>query len=82
MPLLVTRDVMLRTPALPTLVSSAIGAGDSFLAAMVWALNRNASVTESFHYGLAAASATLLSAGTGLCQQEEVNRGYQEHFSD
>ncbi|WP_116386005.1 1-phosphofructokinase family hexose kinase [Cupriavidus taiwanensis] len=76
--LLVTADQTLRAPALPTPVSSAIGAGDSFLAAMVWALNRHASEKEAFHYALAAASATLLSAGTGLCQPADVDRKYRE----
>uniref|UniRef100_UPI003F4945A3 1-phosphofructokinase family hexose kinase n=1 Tax=Cupriavidus necator TaxID=106590 RepID=UPI003F4945A3 len=74
----VTADQTLRAPALPTPVSSSIGAGDSFLAAMVWALNRHASKREAFHYGLAAASATLLSAGTGLCQRADVDRKYRE----
>lgn len=78
--LLVTRDVTLRAQALPALVSSAIGAGDSFVGAMVWALNRNTSVSEAFHYGLAAASATLVSTGTGLCRQPDVHRLYQQHF--
>lgn len=76
--LLVTADQTFRAPALPTPVSSSIGAGDSFLAAMVWALKRHASKKEAFHYGLAAASATLLSAGTGLCQRADVDRKYRE----
>ncbi|MBP0632862.1 1-phosphofructokinase family hexose kinase [Cupriavidus sp. AcVe19-1a] len=80
--LLVTADQTLRAPALPTPVSSSIGAGDSFLAAMVWALNRHTSKREAFHYGLAAASATLLSAGTGLCQRADVDRKYREISGD
>ncbi|SDD81804.1 6-phosphofructokinase 2 [Cupriavidus sp. YR651] len=76
--LLVTADATLRAPALPTPVASSIGAGDSFLAAMVWALNRGADRQEAFHYGVAAASAALLSAGTGLCQRADVDRRYQE----
>ncbi|SDI34942.1 1-phosphofructokinase family hexose kinase [Paraburkholderia phenazinium] len=76
--LLMTADQILRAPGLRVRVSSSIGAGDSFLAAMVWALARDASLDEAFHYGMAAASATLLSPGTGLCQRTDVERFYRE----
>ncbi|WER51011.1 1-phosphofructokinase family hexose kinase [Cupriavidus sp. WKF15] len=76
--LLVTADRTLRLPGLNMQVASSIGAGDSFLAAMVWALNREAGTEEAFHYGLAAASATLLSTGTGLCERADVERKYRE----
>lgn len=75
---LVTAERFLRATGLPVQVSSSIGAGDSFVAAMVWALNRDASLDEAFHYGVAAASATLLSAGTALCKQADVERLYRE----
>lgn len=76
--LLVTADLTLRARALPTPVASSIGAGDSFLAAMVWALNRGVGEKEAFQYGLAAASATLLGAGTALCQRADVEKKYRE----
>jgi len=75
--LVVTREQALRAQALPVPVSSAIGAGDSFVAAMIWALNRNESFGSAFHYALAAASATLLVEGTALCRVEDVMRLYQ-----
>ncbi|MCI0149728.1 1-phosphofructokinase family hexose kinase [Paraburkholderia sediminicola] len=75
---LVTAERFLRATGLSVQVSSSIGAGDSFVAAMVWALNRNASLDEAFHYGVAAASATLLTAGTALCKQADVERLYRE----
>lgn len=62
------------SPALPVKVISAIGAGDSFVGAMVWALSRGMDLCESFRYGVAAGSAALLSGGTGLCQPEDVLR--------
>lgn len=74
--LLVTNKRVLRAQGLPTRVESAIGAGDSCLAAMVWALNRGAEEEEAFRYGVAAASAALLSAGTGLCRREDVMKKY------
>jgi 6-phosphofructokinase 2 len=76
--LLVTAERVLRATGLPVQVSSSIGAGDSFVAAMVWALNRDASLDDAFHYGVAAASATLLSAGTALCTPHDVERLYRE----
>ena len=76
--LLVSAERTLRAPALPVRVSSVIGAGDSFVAGMVWALNRNADLDEVFQYALAAATAALLSAGTGLCQHADVERIYRE----
>lgn len=74
--LVVTGERTLRAPAFPVQVSSSIGAGDSFVAAMVWALNRGSSLDDAFRYALAAASATLLVAGTGLCKQADVERFY------
>lgn len=76
--LLVERHRVLRAPALPVKMVSAIGAGDSFLAALVWALNRGAGTGEAFRYGMAAAAAALLSAGTGLCHKEDVERFYRD----
>lgn len=73
-----TADRTLRAAGLRMKVSSAIGAGDSFLAGMVWAMNRNASLEQAFRYGLAAASATLLSIGTALCDPVDVERLYRE----
>ncbi len=72
--LLVSEDRTLSAPALDVPVSSSIGAGDSFLGAMVWALNRQTSLDAAFRYALAAASATLLTSGTRLCSAEEVER--------
>ncbi|CAB3638552.1 Putative ATP-dependent 6-phosphofructokinase isozyme 2 [Paraburkholderia phenoliruptrix] len=76
--LLVTEDRCLRAAALPTKVCSSIGAGDSFVGALIWALNRNAGIDEAFRYGMAAAAATLLGAGTALCERGEIERLYRE----
>jgi len=80
--LLVTADRILRATGLPVQVSSSIGAGDSFVAGMVWALDRDASLEQAFRYGMAAASATLLSAGTALCSRADVERLYREVSSN
>lgn len=63
-------------PSLPIKVVSAIGAGDSFVGAMVWALARGLELKAAFRYGVAAGSAALLSKGTGLSLSEDVARLY------
>jgi 6-phosphofructokinase 2 len=63
-------------PSLPIKVVSAIGAGDSFVGAMVWALARGLELQAAFRYGVAAGSAALLSKGTGLSLSEDVARLY------
>ncbi|MFM0311867.1 1-phosphofructokinase family hexose kinase [Paraburkholderia sp. RL17-383-BIF-A] len=76
--LVVTAERCLRAAGLPMKVTSSIGAGDSFVGALIWALNRNAGIDEAFRYGMAAASATLLGAGTTLCERGEIERLYRE----
>lgn len=71
---LVTASESCFAPALPVQVVSTIGAGDSFVGGMVWALSQGLPVRESFRYGMAAASAAVLSVGTGLCSQADVIR--------
>ena len=61
-------------PALPVTVLSAVGAGDSCVGAMAWALARGLTEREAFCWGVAAGSAALASEGTGLCQVQEVER--------
>ncbi len=61
-----------RADALTVDVKSTTGAGDSFLAAMVWALNQGLTVPNAFRYGVAAGSAALLHVGTALCRTDDV----------
>ncbi len=70
--LLVSRDGALRAPAIPIAVASAVGAGDSFLGAMVWALASGRNLEDAFRYGVAAGSAALLTPGTQLCRRDDV----------
>ncbi|MCJ7798230.1 MAG: 1-phosphofructokinase family hexose kinase, partial [Polaromonas sp.] len=76
--LLVSAAQSWRAPALALQVLSATGAGDSFVGAMVWALSREAGLAEALRYGVAAGSAALRSAGTGLCHKADVERLYAE----
>lgn len=61
-------------PAVPVEVNSAVGAGDSFLAAMVFALARGDGVEEAFRLGVAAGAAAVLSPGTSLAYPEDIMR--------
>ncbi|HTH60829.1 MAG TPA: 1-phosphofructokinase family hexose kinase [Paraburkholderia sp.] len=75
--LLVSSDETIRVDALPVPVSSAIGAGDSFLAGLLVALRRGDGLTTAARLAQAAASATLLTAGTALCDAKQVMRLYE-----
>lgn len=72
--ILVTRDRALRARALPIEPMSVVGAGDSFLGAMIWALTSGHALNEAFRYGVAAGSAALLVPGTELCRRDDIDR--------
>ena len=63
-----------RAEALKVSVKSTTGAGDSFLAAMVWGLTRGMAQVDAFRHGVAAGSAALLHSGTVLCLAADVMR--------
>ena len=70
--LLVTRDHVWRAQPLHIKPVSTVGAGDSFLGAMVWSLASGHSMEAAFRYGVAAGSAALLAPGTELCRREDI----------
>lgn len=72
--LLVDADGSFRMPALPVEAKSAVGAGDSFVAAMTLALARGRPVREAFVQGVAAGTAAVLTPGTELCRRDDVDR--------
>ena len=57
---------------------SAVGAGDSFLAAMTVRLAAGDAPEAAFLYGMAAGAATALTPGTSLCKRSDVERLYAE----
>ena len=65
-------------PALAIEAQSAVGAGDSFLAAMVHALARGDAPVEAFRFGIAAGAAAVLAPGTGLAHPEDIDRLFPE----
>ncbi len=58
----------------PTVVVSAIGAGDALLAGMLLKLEEGADMAEALRWGTAAGAAACLTSGTQLCRKEEVAR--------
>ena len=72
--LLTTADATWRAPVLPLEPVSAVGAGDSFVGAMVWALAAGHALETAFCYGAAGGSAALLTPGTELCRADDVLR--------
>jgi 6-phosphofructokinase 2 len=65
-------DGVLRLPALEVPALGAVGAGDSFLAAMVCALSRGESPREAFALGMAAGAAAVMRPGTAHPRAADV----------
>lgn len=72
--LLVTGHHAWRARALPIRRVSSVGAGDSFMGALVWALAQGKNLEEAFRWAMAAGSAALLSPGTELAHAADVKR--------
>ncbi|MCB2074339.1 MAG: 1-phosphofructokinase family hexose kinase [Novosphingobium sp.] len=71
---LARRDGALHLPAADIEARSAVGAGDSFLAAMVHALARGWDEEKAFRFGMAAGSAAVLTPGTNLAYPADIER--------
>ena len=76
--LLVTCRGAWRAGPLAIKPASTVGAGDSFLGAMIWALSSGRPTKDAFRYGVAAGSAALLAPGTELCYAADVRRLFSQ----
>ena len=72
--MLVTADQCLHAAALSVPLRSTVGAGDSFLAALVWALDQQDDLRLALATAMAAGAAAVMSSGTALCQPQDVAR--------
>ena len=72
--LLVTRDGFEHIPAPPAQKKSTVGAGDSMVAGMVWALGQGKSFSDMARTGVACGTAATMNPGTELFQRDDVNR--------
>ena len=61
-------------PGVQAVARSTTGAGDSFLAAMVFGLLSGEDPPHAFRRGIAAGTAAVLTPGTALCQPAEIER--------
>jgi len=71
---LVTQETILRAKPLAIAPQSAVGAGDSFLGALVFGLAAGQSLSQCFRQGVAAGAAALIHPGTDLCRPDDVAR--------
>ena len=72
--LLVTGDRVFRSQPLAIKAVSTVGAGDSFLGGFVAALASGQPLENAFRVAVAAGSAAVMSPGTELCREEDVQR--------
>jgi 6-phosphofructokinase 2 len=72
--ILVSAGKTLRAEAPHVHVLSAVGAGDSFLGAMVSRLATGHPLEDAFRYAVAAGAAAVLTPGTALCDRADVER--------
>lgn len=79
--LFATTDEVFHLPAPEVEARSAVGAGDSFVAALVLRLADGGSLADAGRYAVAAGAAALLSEGTEMCRAEDVERLYRELLS-
>ncbi len=72
--LLVTANLVCRARTPAVKITSAVGAGDSFLGGMMWSLAAGDSLIDAFRSGVAAGTAAVLKPGTELCDPDDVLR--------
>lgn len=70
--LLANEDGAWFVPAIPVEIESTVGAGDSFLAGMVFAFASGMSARDALRWGSAAGAATVATPRTGLCSRAEA----------
>jgi 6-phosphofructokinase 2 len=68
---------VIRLPGLPAMFRSAVGAGDSFLAALTLSLARGNSPREALAWGIAAGTAAVECAGTARVTLADVEAQYR-----
>jgi len=80
--ILVTKDLCQHVPAPPVQKRSTVGAGDSMVAGMTWALAEGKSPLDMIRWGVACGSAATMNPGTQLFNLADAQRlfGWIERF--
>jgi 6-phosphofructokinase 2 len=76
--LLATRSGLRRLPGVKIKAKSAVGAGDSFLAATTLGLAQGRDPEDAFALAVSAGTAAVLTMGTELCRRGDVERIYRD----
>lgn len=69
---MVTQDARYFCQGPDVTVRSKIGAGDAFVGALAFSLSRKNAMSEALQWGVAAATATVKTEGTALCELSDV----------
>ncbi|MDB5192637.1 MAG: 1-phosphofructokinase family hexose kinase [Segetibacter sp.] len=72
--MLITRDEVLKSTAPMVKKKSTVGAGDSMVAGMVYALSQKLSLIDVLKFGIASGTATTMNHGTELFKKQDVER--------
>lgn len=70
---LITRDMILEMASPQVEPVSTLGAGDSMVAGMVYALSKNFDLETVLKYGIACGTAATLTPGSELCRKDDVD---------
>lgn len=76
--MLFTKDLRETIRAPTVKIRSKVGAGDSTVGGIVFALSQGLSILDAVRFGVAAGSAAVMTEGTELCRQQDVRRLYDE----
>lgn len=74
----IDEEEIVEAPAPPIAEKNPIGAGDSLVAGLVWALSRGGSLAEALPWGVACGAATAASSGTAVGNRADVERLRQD----
>lgn len=75
--IVVTADEVARLNAPAVKIRSKVGAGDSMVGGLVFALDQGRSLLDAARMGVAAGAAAVMTEGTDLCHREDVERLYE-----
>ncbi|NNE42243.1 MAG: 1-phosphofructokinase family hexose kinase [Marinicaulis sp.] len=79
--ILASKNGIAKTFSVPVKAESAVGAGDSFVAAMTIAMSKDWSDESAIQFGMCGAAATRMTPGTSLFRKDDVERLFRNNFS-